>query len=106
MGLILNGATIDNTVVGGPAFNSKKISHGDVILKVNQESINDHNAIDIIVGDDIPGSVVQLTIAKGGRNVLSFVICKVLYQISTNENLDDSRVQSKTWHSRGWRLSI
>lgn len=62
----MNGITVDNTVMGGPAYNSKQITHGDVILKVNGTIATKDNILDLLVGNDIPGSPVELRVAKGG----------------------------------------
>ena len=58
----MNGTMIDNTVIGGPAFNSKQFSHGDVILKVNGVTATNENVLDLLVGNDIPGSPVEICI--------------------------------------------
>jgi C-terminal processing protease CtpA/Prc len=63
---MMNGTTVDNMVIGGPAYNSRQISTGDVILKVNGSSATKENILDLLVGNDIPGSPVELRIAKGG----------------------------------------
>ena len=63
---MMNGITVDNTVMGGPAYNSKQITHGDVILKVNGTIATKDNILDLLVGNDIPGSPVELRVAKGG----------------------------------------
>jgi S1-C subfamily serine protease len=65
----MNGSTIDNVVVGGPAHNCSKLFRGDVIVKVDGNAVNDDNILEILVGDDVPGSAVQLGVAKGGKNV-------------------------------------
>jgi C-terminal processing protease CtpA/Prc len=33
--MLLRGCTVDNTVVGGPAYNSRQLEPGDVILQVD-----------------------------------------------------------------------
>ena len=61
---------IDNIVVGGPAYNSKLLSRGDVILKVNDVAVTQSNIYDLLVGEDIPGSYVDISVAKGGLQVI------------------------------------
>ncbi len=65
LGIMMNGTTIDSTVVGGPAFNSKQFSHGDVILAVNGVPATNDNVLDLLVGSDIPGTPVEIRVAKG-----------------------------------------
>ena len=63
---MLNGTTIDNLVVGGPAHNSKHLAPGDLIIKVNSIPATKLNVYDLLLGDDIPGSFVDISVAKGG----------------------------------------
>jgi C-terminal processing protease CtpA/Prc len=62
---MVNGTTVDNTVVGGPAFNSKQFCHGDVILAVNGVPATNDNLLDLLIGSDIPGTSVEIRVAKG-----------------------------------------
>ena len=66
---MMNGTTIDNTVVGGPAYNSKQLGHGDVILEVDGQEAKDENIFQILIGCDVPGSAVNIKLAKGGPQV-------------------------------------
>ncbi len=66
---MLSGTTIDNIVVGGPAFNSKQLARGDVILQVNGIPATPANIYDLLVGDDRPGSTVVISVSKGGLQV-------------------------------------
>ena len=70
LGIMMNGTMIDNTVIGGPAFNSKQMAHGDIILKVNGVSATKENILDLLVGNDIPGSPVEVLVAKGSIKVV------------------------------------
>jgi S1-C subfamily serine protease len=63
---MLSGTTIDNIVVGGPAYNSKLLARGDVILKVNNVPANSTNIYDLLIGDDRPGSTAVIHVSKGG----------------------------------------
>ncbi len=69
---MLSGTTIDNLVVGGPAYNSKMIARGDTILQVNNVPATKANIYDLLVGDDRPGSTVVLNISKGGLQAWIF----------------------------------
>ena len=66
---MLLGTTVDNLVVGGPAYNSRQLHRGDVIVKVNGNAITQANIHDIMVGDDMPGAPVVVTVARGGAKV-------------------------------------
>jgi hypothetical protein len=66
---MLKGTEIDTTVIGGPAHNSKAISSGDVILKIDEVVVTGDNIVKLLLGNDLPGSPVNLTIAKGGPKV-------------------------------------
>ena len=68
---MINGTSIDNTVVGGPAYNSQKLSHGDTILKVDGIVATNENIFELLIGNDIPGSSVEITVAKNGSHVMS-----------------------------------
>jgi hypothetical protein len=74
---MMNGTTIDSTVVGGPAFNSKKFGHGDVILTVNGVPATNDNVLDLLIGSDIPGSLVEIRVAKGYSQARKYA-CKTL----------------------------
>jgi S1-C subfamily serine protease len=65
----MNGITVDSTVVGGPAYNSQQIARDDVILKVDNRPVKNENVLDILSGNDVPGSPVEICLAKGGIDV-------------------------------------
>ena len=66
---MLNGVAVDKLFAGGPAFCSQKVSHGDVVLKVDGEDVSRDNVIDAIIGNDEPGSIVNITLKKPGFTV-------------------------------------
>ena len=66
---MLSGATIDTTVVGGPAHNSRQFGRGDVIVKVDGVPVTSFNVQEAIIGRDMPGSPVVVSVAKGGLKV-------------------------------------
>ena len=61
---MLNDLTIDNMVIGGPAYKCKQLSRGDIILKVDGIEVDEDNFQRILIGNDIPGSSVVLTVMK------------------------------------------
>ena len=77
----MSGTMIDNTVVGGPAHSSKELEHGDVILKVDGSEATEENIFQLLVGSDVPGSIVEITIAKGGVmvSIIVFDLSNMLY---------------------------
>jgi C-terminal processing protease CtpA/Prc len=66
---MLLGTMIDNLVVGGPAYNSRQLHHGDVIVKVDGVPVTQSNITEMMVGNDTPGSPVIVSIARGGPKV-------------------------------------
>ncbi len=70
IGVMLQGTVVDNTVIGGPAHISKAIGQGDVILKIDGIYVTSDNIKAMLVGSDVPGSLVTVTIAKGGPQVM------------------------------------
>jgi C-terminal processing protease CtpA/Prc len=69
IGVILNGTTILDTIVGGPGYNSRQLAAKDVILKIDGAPVTSANINSVMTGSDIAGSPVMLTIAKGGFEV-------------------------------------
>ncbi len=67
----MNGTTVDNIVVGGPADNSRQLARGDVILSIDGNEVRNDNVLQAMKGSDVPGSSVDICIAKGGLNVTS-----------------------------------
>ena len=66
---MINGTTVDNLLVGGPAYNCKKLAQGDVILKVDSFDATESNIVDLLVGNDTPGTPMEIVVAKGGAQV-------------------------------------
>ena len=63
---MLCGLVIEGMVVGGPAFNSRQLARGDVIVLVDGTPATQENVHSMLVGDDAPGSSVVVTVRKGG----------------------------------------
>jgi C-terminal processing protease CtpA/Prc len=68
---MLRNTTIDHVVAGGPAYNTKEMQPGDEILAVGGKMTTSENIHDLLIGNDIPGSMVDVLIAKGGIEVHS-----------------------------------
>jgi hypothetical protein len=69
VGLIMSGIEIENMVVGGPAFTSMCLEPGDVLLAVDGSFATENTVENMLVGSDKPGTLVTLTVAKGGSEV-------------------------------------
>jgi hypothetical protein len=67
VGLVLNGMVIDDLVVGGPAFLTGQLEPGDVIVQANNQPITAENIHAALIGDDIPGSTITITVKKGQK---------------------------------------
>jgi S1-C subfamily serine protease len=67
----LKGTTIEDTIIGGPAFTSLSLGRGDVLLNVDGNIATEQNIEMLLIGDDKPGSIVVLTVARGGHEVIN-----------------------------------
>jgi hypothetical protein len=65
---MLKGLTIDNMVIGGPAHNTGLLAKGDVIIAVDGLTVNEETVHAALLGDDLPGTSVVLTVRKVARN--------------------------------------
>jgi chromosome segregation ATPase len=65
VGLMLHGCLVDNVLTGGPAC-SMGFEKGDVIVQIDGHEVNTSNIHDYLLGDDIPGHFVEITIRKQG----------------------------------------
>ncbi len=81
VGLNLKGTTIDDTVMGGPAFTSMSFGRGDVLLYVDGNIATEQNVEKLLRGNEKPGSIVVLTVAKGGRQVKPILFLSFLEKI-------------------------
>jgi hypothetical protein len=50
----------------GPAYNSQELSKGDVILMVNGKEVDDESLHGQLIGSDVPGSFVKITVRPMG----------------------------------------
>eukprot|EP00960_Hanusia_phi_P049342 759506-Hanusia_phi.AAC.4 len=64
VGIMVNDLTVDGMLIGGPAYNSKMLRKGDKIVKVDGIEVSMDNLQEVLVGDDVPGSEVILTVEK------------------------------------------
>jgi chromosome segregation ATPase len=66
VGIAFDGKTcvIENVLVGGPAFNSKKVFKGDKIVSIDSVPVEGKDIIPRLKGSDAPGSVVVVGLQK------------------------------------------
>jgi len=57
-----DGLTIDGMAVGGPAYNCQELAEGDVVMTIDGNAIDADDCYDMLIGGDVPGSLVNLTI--------------------------------------------
>ena len=63
-------ASVSNVMVGGPAFNSRRVHKGDVIVGVDGKTTIGSDLKSLLIGVDTPGSVVELTLRKASVSEL------------------------------------
>jgi hypothetical protein len=60
---------VTQVLVGGPAFNSRKVAKGDTIVGIDGHSVDGKSIFDRLIGSDKPGSVVVLSLKKASGTV-------------------------------------
>jgi hypothetical protein len=61
---MLKGLRIDNMVIGGPAHNTGLLEKGDTIVAIDGIAVTEESIHAALLGEDIPGSSVVLTIKR------------------------------------------
>ncbi len=61
---MFSGMTVDNMIIGGPAFNSKLLERGDVICQIDRTPVIMDELQQSLLGSDVPSSTVVLTVRK------------------------------------------
>ncbi len=64
LGITLDGNCIRSLDPGGPAYTSKRLHVGDIILEVDGKKATENNICQLMLGNDKPGHPVLLTVAK------------------------------------------
>lgn len=67
VGLILKNCRINDMLTGSPASMSRKFQKGDVVVAIDGVAATSDNIIGLLVGEDIPGAIVSITISRQGR---------------------------------------
>jgi len=60
---------VENTLLGGPAWDSGLIVKGDKILAVDGEPVTGKNVTSLLVGEDVPGSIVKIDLQRGQESL-------------------------------------
>lgn len=75
VGMMLSGLMIDGMVVGGPAFVSHQLDRGDEIVRVDGVTVTTDDFQEKIIGVDIPGTHVTVTVRKYDTVSLLLLFC-------------------------------
>lgn len=67
LGIILNGLMVVDTITGGPAYD--KLFRGNEIVEVDGKAATEKNVRDLLIGCDVPGTIVTLTVSRLGAQV-------------------------------------
>ena len=86
VGVMFHGNIIESMVVGGPAFNCQELDRGDELLRVDGQPVTEQSRHRLLVGSDLPGSQVTLTVRK-----VSGVIKDVVLSRMKSEQIADKR---------------
>jgi len=65
-------ASVIACIEGGPAFNSKQLHTNDVIIAIDGQEVKGPEILDLLIGNDKPGSVVELTLKRASVGLLYF----------------------------------
>ncbi len=65
-------ASVTACMVGGPAFNSKQVHQNDVIIAIDGQEVKGPEILDLLIGNDKAGSVVELTLKRASVGLFYF----------------------------------
>ena len=68
-------ASVTTCMIGGPAFNSKQVHKNDVIIAIDGQEVKGPEITDLLIGNDTPGSVVELTLKRASVGSLLHLFC-------------------------------
>lgn len=71
--------SVTGVMVCGPAFNSKKVQKGDIIVAVDGINVSGNQIFDLLKGSDTPGSVVEVTLKKNWVRIHHFPCSDALF---------------------------
>ena len=85
IGIMLSGARVDSLVAGGPAY-STTLQKGDQIVLIDGAGVEVDDIPAAIIGDDLPGSIVILTVKKvGSGDIIDVEVVRVESQELTDK---------------------
>ena len=67
VGIMFDRCVIDNMVVGGPAYNSRQLDRGDLVVEIDGRPVDKDSLSQMLVGKDVAGTPVAITVKKGGK---------------------------------------
>ena len=62
-----NDSTAVLVLCAGPAYNSKQLDKGDVVVEIDGKPVTNDNLSQLLVGSDIAGTAVTISVRKGGK---------------------------------------
>ena len=68
VGIMVKDNVVDNVMTGAPASHCKQIQKGDVVVEIDGTPVTPKNIIELLVGDDVPGTSVTLKLARNSRS--------------------------------------
>ena len=68
-GIVLDGETIGDASIGGPAYASAQLERGDRITQVDGEDVTADTIGTALIGCDVPGSIVTLKVLSAASQV-------------------------------------
>lgn len=98
LGFALSGSTVSEISIGGPAYTSRQLSVGDVILEVDNIQATEANINHLLRGCDVPGSPVMIMAAKGGVQVFDCISCVSYLTIAKTYRVHVSTSRLFEWH--------
>jgi hypothetical protein len=70
VGIMFSGiGQVESVMIGSPAYLSGKVQRGDFIVEVDGKSVSGSTVLSAIIGEDIPGSYLTLTLKRDGNMV-------------------------------------
>ena len=75
--MILKGNEIDDIVVGGPAYDSRLLEKGDVVLQIDRNHVSVDDAQKRLIGSDLVNSAVVVTVRKKSGRLVDVTLKRI-----------------------------
>ena len=75
VGMTLLGCKVEHTIIGGPAHNV--VNEGDVVVLVDNQPVTAENVTQRLLGGDVPGSIVLLTLKDSGGRTRNAAVARM-----------------------------